>query len=969
MAHERTYVRRKSGIGILCLLLLAACGRQPQPETQPGTPLSGQAASGLFFSEYVEGGSLNKALEIYNGTGAPVDLNAGGYTVQVFFNGSASPGATLALKGTVADGDVFVLADDGAAQAVLEQADQTSTVSFFNGDDAVVLRQGGADGPIVDAIGQLGVDPGSAWGSGDTSTQNRTLRRLATVCTGDKNPDDAFDPAGQWAGFAQDSFDGLGSHTAACGGEPGTPGPGSGGGSGGSDGGSEIGECTDPATLIHEVQGSGLVSPLEAQTVTVEGVVVGDFQADDGDAFNSDLGGFYIQEEPGDADADPATSEGVFVYAPGAADVNTGEVVRVRGEVAEFNGLTELAGVSLKLCGEADLPAPVGVTLPLESKEALEALEGMRVTFPQALVIADYFNFDRFGEVVLAAPPAGLARPFTPTSYVEPGPEAAAVADLNARSRVTLDDGRTAQNPDPARHPNGEAFTLQNRFRGGDEVQNATGVLDYRFGLYRLQPTQGADYTRKNPRPEAPEDVGGSLKVASFNVLNFFNGDGRGGGFPTARGADSQEDFERQQAKIVAALASIDADIFGLIELENDPSGETSAVDDLVDALNAKVGAGTYTYVDTGLIGTDAIRVGLLYKPEAVTPVGDYAVLDASDDPRFIDTKNRPALVQTFREEATGGVLTVAVNHFKSKGSGCGAGDDDPQQGSCNLTRRAAAEALVDFLAADPTGSGDPDVLIIGDLNAYDKEDPIDALREGADDALGTADDYTDLVRAFQGEFAYSYVFDAQFGYLDYALANQALAGQVTGTTEYHINADEPDILDYDTTFKQDAQDALYEPNPYRSSDHDPVVVGLSLTPSDAQAPVITLKRLGETLRPPDHKYATVNLAHIVASVSDNVDRLSAADVVITRVTSDEPENGEGDGNTVDDVVLGGCQTVKLRAERSGRGDGRVYTIYLAVSDAAGNVGAATYQVEVPKGNKGAVDSGEAYAVEGCEPL
>ena len=187
---------------------------------------------------------------------------------------------------------------------------------------------------------------------------------------------------------------------------------------------------------------------------------------------------------------------------------------------------------------------------------------------------------------MLAQPLPGEDRLYQPTAVSEPGSlEAAARGEYNELARITLDDGRSSQNSDPARHPNGEVFTLENRFRGGDTVENATGVLDHTFGVYRVQPTEGAAYTRVNPRSEAPEDVGGSLKVASFNVLNLFNGDGAGGGFPTPRGADDAEEYERQLAKIVAALARIDADIFGLIEIENDPSSEESALDDLVDAL------------------------------------------------------------------------------------------------------------------------------------------------------------------------------------------------------------------------------------------------------------------------------------------------------------------------------------------------------------------------------------------------
>jgi hypothetical protein len=174
----------------------------------------------------------------------------------------------------------------------------------------------------------------------------------------------------------------------------------------------------------------------------------------------------------------------------------------------------------------------------------------------------------------------------------------------------------------------------------------------------------------------------------------------------------------------------------------------------------------------------------------------------------------------------------VAVNHLKSKGSDCvDVGDPDAGdgQGNCNETRTAAARALVDWLATDPTGSGDRDYLIMGDLNSYAREDPITAVRAGADDVLGTADDNTNLIARYQGTYAHSYVFDGQAGYLDHALASPTLVGQVTGAADFHIDSDEPDVVDYDTSFKPPAEEALYEPNAYRASDHDPVVVGLDL--------------------------------------------------------------------------------------------------------------------------------------------
>ena len=149
--------------------------------TTIGAPGASAATDDLFFSEYVEGSSNNKALEIFNGTGAPVDLGAGSYNVQMFFNGNPAAGLTIDLAGTVADGDVFVLAQSSAVQTILDEADQTQGSGWFNGDDAVVLRKGTA---VLDVIGQIGFDPGAQWGTGDTSTQDNTLRRLASVCAG-----------------------------------------------------------------------------------------------------------------------------------------------------------------------------------------------------------------------------------------------------------------------------------------------------------------------------------------------------------------------------------------------------------------------------------------------------------------------------------------------------------------------------------------------------------------------------------------------------------------------------------------------------------------------------------------------------------------------------------------------------------------------------------------------------------------
>ena len=620
-----------------------------------------------------------------------------------------------------------------------------------------------------------------------------------------------FDLAGI-AGFAGSPEPGEAFNT------PGAPNARVGDDTGGDTGG---GQCGDAAVAIHAIQGTGeTFDPAFGAQQTVEGVVT---------AVHPGLGGFYVQEEPGDEDLDPATSEGIFVYVDAEPTVVPGELVRVSGTVAEYrtggSSQTQLTGSpSVQPCGTAVIPEPAEVVFPLAAPDDLEALEGMLVTLVQPLVISEYFNFDRFGEVVVSLPPEGWDRLYTPTAVVEPGAAANALAAEYERRRIVIDDARSTQNPDPAVHPgNGEEFTLGNRFRGGDIVTGITGVIDETFGSYRVQPTLYGSYEAVNERPASPEPVGGNVTVASLNVLNYFLSldDGPDDCGPElsleCRGADESVELERQRAKLVAALVGLDADVIGLIELENTTG--VMPVADLVAGVNAVVGAGVYDYIDTGVIGTDAIRVGMIYRPASVTPVGGFAVLDASVDPRFRDDRNRPALAQTF--EANGQRFTVTVNHFKSKGSACdevGDPDTGDGQGNCNLTRTLAATALADWLASDPTGSGSDAALVIGDLNAYDEEDPIDALREAG---------YVDLIAAYQGELAYSYVFDGQFGYLDHALANAALFPYVTGATVWHINADEPDILDYDVSFKQDAQDALYAPDAYRSSDHDPVLVGL----------------------------------------------------------------------------------------------------------------------------------------------
>jgi uncharacterized protein len=827
-------------------------------------------------------------LEIRNNSAAPVSL--GEHTVELVNGNDDSVYRTVALPSTdLAAGGHFVICGGTVPECDLDLVANQDVIQNGAPDGARIKT---AD-TTVDSVsyeGELdGVTEGSVGAPTDTAAAGEGISRCPDGTDSDRNNAD-FVLRAITPGAAN-----------SCAPPPPPP----------------FGACGDgQETLIHAIQGAGATSPVAGSVRTIEGVVgvvVGDFQGSSG------FDGFFVQEEAGDVDTDPRTSEGLFVS--GGSAVKAGDVVRVQGTVGESFGRTQLGSVSnLVVCpGEGSVTA-TEVALPVTGLTDWEPREGMKVTFRQSLTIGEYFNFDRFNETVLT-----VGRQFQPTSVHEPGsPEATALTRANLLGRITLDDGRSSQNSDPALHPNGGVFDLTNRFRGGDTVANVTGVLDFAFGLYRIQPTEGADYRAANPRPPEHDDVGGNLKVASFNVLNYFT-------TLNSRGANTPEERARQRAKIVAAITELDADVVGLIEIENN----IAAIEDLVNGLNAASGAGTYAYIDTGVIGTDAIKVAFVYKTARATPVGDYAILDSSVDPRFVDTLNRPALAQTFRSTDSGGVFTAVVNHLKSKGSDCDhVGDPDTEDGSgnCNLTRTTAAKALADWLADDPTDSDDDDFLIIGDLNSHDKEDPIDAL---------VAAGYTDLLHAFEGEFAYSYVFEGQLGYLDHALAGEGLIDEVTGATVWHINADEPDILDYDMTFKRPAQDALFVPDAYRSSDHDAVIVGLDTC--DEIAPTLDVSVTPDTLWPPNHKYVDVE-----ATVAADDDFDPAPEVSLVSARSNEPDNGSGDGNTTGDIAIVDDDTVRLRAERAGNGSGRVYTLTYEATDACGNSSTASATVTVP---------------------
>ncbi|QJR80326.1 ExeM/NucH family extracellular endonuclease [Alteromonas pelagimontana] len=746
-------------------------------------------ATELFFSEYIEGSGNNKALEIANLGFSDVDLN--GYDVQVYANGATTANSTIALTGTLAAGDVFVIANSSAGSAIMAQADLVSGGLSFNGDDAVTLR---LDGEIIDSIGQIGFRPNSAWGSGDTSTLNSTLRRKSSVRSGDSNALDEFVPASQWDGFPIDTFDGLGSYTQV-------------------EAPFELGFCGEPATYISAIQGEGATSALSGETVVVEAAV---------SHVTPNLGGFFIQEETVDYDNNANTSEGIFVAAPALlGTVAVGDVVRVGGIIGETYGRTEIAAQSEALvCGTYTV-TPVAISLPKAEADSFEAVEGMLVSSNQSWVISDNYNYTAYGEVVVST-----ERLFTPSQVALPGSEAfAAVERQNELDHLLIDDNSDgADTTELLLSPGG--FSPYNPVRAGDTVTGVTGVMDYGFSEYRIRPVETISVANTNPREDEPVLADGNLKVASFNVLNLFNGDGQGEGFPTSRGADTYEEYLRQRTKIVNAIVELDADVIGLLELENDGFSERSTIAQLVDDINANLGVNAYAFVDVGTseVGTDEITSGMIYRPAVVELSGSAQVLLETNSivdengPLWGTAKNRPSIAQAFVHSETGQTFVVDVNHLKSKGSSCGSGDDSAEQGSCNLTRTRAAMALHAWLAQT---FPDTATIIMGDLNAYGKEDPIQYL---------VTSGYTNTVAALKGEKSYSYTFDGLAGTLDYQLINAPMQEWLVDVTEWHINADEATALDYNEENKP--QSYLNELL-FRASDHDPVIASYLLESAD----------------------------------------------------------------------------------------------------------------------------------------
>lgn len=578
--------------------------------------------------------------------------------------------------------------------------------------------------------------------------------------------------------------------------------------------------CEGNFTTISAIQGSGNKSPITGQEITVHAQVTGLFTATGG------LGGFFIQSiQPDD---NPVTSEGLFIHTGDwQPQLSTGQVITVTGTVSEQHDLTQLTAIKrIELCQDDKLlPEAAAIELPLDSID-LEHFENMRVKLAQPQTITDIYQYVKFGEITVSS-----ERLFSPTTLVAPGIAAAHLEDMQGQDQLVIDDGRLQAYAQPwqvgadSRSP----VHVNNPVRLGYSVE-AVGILNYVFGRYKLQPTELLKIRpQTNMRAVQPDRPDGNLVLATFNIENWFTDldDGKGvcGLSKTmgCRGAKNAQDQQRQLAKIVTVINSLNAAVMGLQELQNNSE---QSLHSLVSALNEAAGYSKWSYINAGVLGTDIIKVGFIYQPEAVKPEGDYAILDRNTLPEFADHRNRVVLAQTFKHLISNQLFSMATVHLKSKGCRDATGLDADQkdgQGCYNATRKRAAEQISAWLNTDPTGQKASMSLVVGDFNSYQKEDPIVAFEQAG---------FSNLAKVLLGLENWTTSYRGKVGTLDYILANKAAAQEVTGITQWHINADEIRDFGYESSplaAGVEKPDNFYQMSPFASSDHDPIIVGLQL--------------------------------------------------------------------------------------------------------------------------------------------
>ncbi len=758
----------------------------------------------LMFSQYIDGSANQKGLEIYNPDATTANL--ADYEVHQYSNGDTKATARFQLQGSLASQQKYIIGRSELKSTLKDKVNQVAGVSF-NGDDALVLYY---KGTAVDRFGRIGERPASGGWGNPSSKGNSFKRNVSSNPVSSIDPLAVFDLNAHWTAWSNrnDFSQYLGS---------GNGGP--------------LPETEKVSCSSKDVSIAGLQTAAQGQRYTVRGVMTADYRYAEG------FSGFYLQTPDQKAKAD--LSNAIFVYIPNSSPFKGGKV----GEEVILNGRLSLYENQLQLdllgqdpvvCNSSagSLVKPIDLNLPFNSLAADQGhvpkrYQGMFVKLPQTLTVSENYNYARFGELSIS-----LNRQYIPTNlYPAKSAEATNLAKQNLLSKIILDDGYSKQNKTPWLPVN---FNAANTLRTGYQLKNIEGILEYRYGAWRIQPIAGKTpelITNTNPRPEIAAKNSQQLRVSAFNVLNYDNGRG---GFPTERGAKSKAEFDKQHAKIISAMKNIDADVYALMEIANNGYDDQSAVAHLARGLGPD-----WRYVkpnNTERLGTDVIAVAIIYNAKRVKPVGTTAIFDDKSE------KNRVTMAQSFQPINGGKTFTVMPNHLKSKGcKGAEGVDQDQRDGqSCwNPTRLKAVQEQIQWIAKNPTQVDQANFLMLGDMNSYAKEEPMLALEKA---------NYKVLLndqKIGQGPMAYSYVFGVSSdtdgfggaGNLDHAVADANLYPFVKKAFTWAINADEPTALGYEHTYKTPEQiEAFYQNDAYRSSDHDPVIVDLDFNTSNTTA-------------------------------------------------------------------------------------------------------------------------------------
>nr|WP_233251516.1 ExeM/NucH family extracellular endonuclease [Serinibacter arcticus] len=793
----------------------------------PGTAVAAVSATAPVVINEVYGGGGNSGapytndfVELRNTSAAAVSVD--GWSVQYASAAGTGWNGRINLTGSIPAGGLYLVAgaSGGANGAPLPEAPASGGVnmSATNGNVALVSSTSAlscaaaacaADAAVVDLVG-FGTGAAFAGAAAPAGSNTTSIAR----------DEDGTNTANNAADFT------VGAPTPAAGST--TP---------------PEEETPEPGEVLPIAQ----VRALTSGTVTTRGVVTAAYP----------VGGFsgYVIQTPGTGgdNAGRTVSDAIFVYsAATVGQVEIGDHVQVTGTVGEFFGLKQISVASngaQVLTDEAAPVVPAAVELPAVADR--EAYESMLIAPQGDFTISNTYSTNQYGELGLATGTTPLVQP---TQVGRPGsPEAAAAAADNAARAIVLDDGATTNFFNNRTQTPPYISTTEPVIVGAAVEFTDPVILDWRNDAWKLNPvsqvtpadTTAYPATFENTRTEGPDTVAigdADLAIASFNVLNYFTTLGantpgctsykdRDGNPVTVnsgcdpRGAWGAADLERQQGKLVDAINAVDASVVGLMEIENSARlGETAdeATATLVAALNADAGSAKWDYVPSSAdlpaaSGQDVITNAIIFQPAEVVEEGAARALGNQSASGQPFQNAREPIAQEFVPADGGESIFVVVNHFKSKGSaGPLPGDADAGDGqsASNASRVAQATALRDWLPT-VTEQGDA-VALLGDFNSYGLEDPLQVLY---------SDGFTNVETAFDG-VGYSYSFSGLSGSLDHVLLNEVALERATGADIWNINSGESIALEYSRYLNHGTD--FFAEGPYRSSDHDPVIVGLT---------------------------------------------------------------------------------------------------------------------------------------------